>query len=72
MLASFQAKDLRVHDEISVQTLTGKHTGKVSSAPRRTQEVYASFAVSLDCEVCASRHAVTLPAHRLVHVERKP
>lgn len=72
MFSSFQAKDLREGDLITVQTLTGAHTGTVAGSPRRTADIAAVFAVPLDCTSCASRHGLDLPGYRLVAAERKP
>lgn len=72
MLSSFSAKDLREGDKISVQTLSGKHTGPVSRAPEKTRDYTYTVSLGLDCEQCSSRHGVDLPGYRLVAAQRNP
>lgn len=72
MLSSFSARHLREGDAISVQTSSGKHTGKVARPAEETPAASYTVNLSLDCSECASRHSLDLPGYRLIAAERTP
>jgi hypothetical protein len=73
MLSSFQARNLRVGDRVSIATPSGTHVGKVLSAPHSlTTLSVPSVRVILDCIGCVQEHPLEVQAYRLIAAERTP